>query len=78
MRVLDPDPALLDPQDAVGDVAELKDVALQALDREVLVDRADELRLRLEDHLVVGGVGNGAAGGERGEARAAPALRSCG
>ena len=71
MRVLDADAALLDAQDAVGDVAELEHVPLQALDREVLVDRADELRLRLEDHLVVGRVGNRAAGGERGQARAA-------
>ena len=73
VRVLDADAALLDAQDAVRDVAELEDVALQALDREVLVHRADELRLRLEDHLVVGGVGDGAAGGDRGEARAAAA-----
>ena len=74
VRVLDAHPSRLDAQDAVGDVAELEDVALQALDGEVLVHRADELRLRLEDHLVVGGVGDRAAGGERGEARAAPAL----
>ena len=73
-RVLDPDAALLDAQDAVGHVAELEHVALQALDREILVHGADELRLRLEDHLVVGGVRNGAAGGEGGEARAAPPL----
>ena len=68
----------LDPQDPVGDVAELEDVALQALDREVLVHRADELRLRLEHHLVVGVVRNGAAGGDRGEARAASPLQDAG
>src|SRR5207237_2175945 len=40
-RVLDPDAALLDAQNAVRHVAELEDIALQALDREVLVHRAD-------------------------------------
>ena len=74
MRVLDTDASLLDAQDAVGDVAELEHIPLQALDREVLVHRADELRLRLEDHLIVGAVGNGAAGGDGGEARVAPSL----
>ena len=66
-------PALLHAQDSVGDVAELKDIALQALDGEVLVDRADERGLWLEDDLVVGVVGNRAAGGERGEAGVAAA-----
>ena len=73
-RVLDPDAALLDAQNAVRHVAELEDIALQALDREVLVHRADELRLGLENHLVVGVVRNGAPGGERGESRPAPPL----
>ena len=40
--------AALDAQDALGGVAELEDVAGQALDREVLVQGADQLRLRLE------------------------------
>ncbi len=46
LRVLDPHRAALDAQDALRRVAELEDVAGQALDREVLVDRADHLRLR--------------------------------
>jgi hypothetical protein len=49
VRVLDPDPAGLDAQDAVARVAELEDVAGDALDREVLVDGTDVRALRLED-----------------------------
>ena len=41
LRVLDAHAARLDAQDAVAGVAELEDVAGQALDREVLVDGAD-------------------------------------
>ena len=37
--------------------------------------RADDLVLRLEQHLVVGVVGDGAAGGQRGQPRAAPAAQ---
>ena len=59
--VFHPDFSLLDSQDAVGDISELEDVALQALDCEILVDCADKRRLRLEQHLVVGVVGNRAA-----------------
>ena len=40
--VFDPHPAGLDPQDAIGAIAELEHVAGQALDREILVQRADE------------------------------------
>jgi len=53
-------------------VAELKHVAGQALDREVLVDRADHLRLRLQQHRVIGRVGNGPARRDRRQRRAAP------
>ena len=45
-------------QDLPGGVAELKDVARHALDREVLVDRADERLVRFEHHAVVGDLGN--------------------
>ena len=38
MRVLHAHDAALDAQDAIGGIAELEDVAGQALDREVLVD----------------------------------------
>ena len=75
MRVLDAHDAALDALDPVGRVAELEDVAGEALDREILVHRADELVFRLEQHLVVGVVGNGAAGGQRRQARAAPAAQ---
>ncbi len=73
MRILDPDRVAFDPQDPVRDVAELKDIALQALDREVFIYGADELRLRFEDDAVVGCVGDGPAGGQGGQASAAPA-----
>ena len=62
------DAASFDAEDAVRDVAELEYVALQAFDGEVFVYCAYEGRLWLEDDLVVGVVGDGAAGGERGEA----------
>ena len=75
MRVLDPDDAALDAHDAVGVVAELEDVAGQALDGEVLVDAADRVVLGFQHHLVVGGVRNRAAGGQRGQPRATPAAQ---
>ena len=75
VRILDAHDAALDALDAIRRVAELEHVTREALDREVLVDRADEMVLRFEDHLVVGGVGNRAARGQRGEPRAAPAAQ---
>ena len=71
MRILDAHAARFDAPDLVRRVAELEDVAGEALDREVLVDGADDLVGRLQHDLVVGGVGDRAAGGERREARAA-------
>ncbi len=47
-----------------------------ALDREVLVQRADERVVRLEDDAVVGDLGDRAAGGEREQPRAAPAAHA--
>ena len=68
----------LDAQDAIRGVAELEDVARQAFDGEILVERADEDAGGLEDDLVVGVVGNGAAAGDGGEARAlARAQHAC-
>jgi hypothetical protein len=56
-------------------VTELKDVARETLDREVLIHRADKMVFRFEQDFVIGIVGNGAAGGERGQPRAAPAAQ---
>ncbi len=70
-RILDAQAAALDAQHAIGDVAQLEDVASHALDREILVHRADHLRLRLEHDFVVGGVGNRAARCDRSQPRAA-------
>src|SRR5437870_3072378 len=75
LGVLDPHRAALDAADAIGGVAELEDVAGEALDREILVDRADDLVFRLEQYLVVGIVGDRAARGQRGQPRAAPAAQ---
>ncbi len=71
-RVLDPDHARLDAPDAPGGVAEQEDVAGHALHREVLVHLPDRQASWLRHHLVLGVVGDGAAPGERGDARAAP------
>ncbi len=74
-RVLDPDGPALDPLDAVGGVAELEHVARHALDGEILVDGPDDVIVGLEQHLVVGGVGNRPAGGQRRHSGAAPAAQ---
>ena len=70
LGILHAQAAALHAQDAVGSIAQLEDVAGHAFHGEILVHAADELRLRLQHHLVIGRVGNRAAGGERGEARA--------
>ena len=70
LGVFDAHAAGFHAQDAIRGVAELEDVAREALDGEVLVERADEDAGRLEDHLVVGVVGNGAAAGDGREPRA--------
>ena len=75
LRIVDADAAGLDAQDPVRRVAELEDVAGEALDGEILVDRADELARGLEHDVVVGGVGNRAAGGEGGKPGAAPSAQ---
>src|SRR5260370_30146071 len=56
-------------------MAGLEDVAAHALDRKVLVDRADDLILGLEQHLIVGIVRDRTAGGQRGQPSAAPAAQ---
>src|SRR4030095_9246626 len=56
-------------------VAQLEDVASQALNRKVFVHRADERVLRLEDDAVVGDLWNGAPRDERQQTRSAPAAQ---
>ncbi len=75
-RVLDPDAAGLDALDAPGGVAEEEDVAGHGFDREVLVEGADLRGVGLEEDVVGRGVGDGAAGGERGDAGAAAAAEA--
>ncbi len=74
MGVLDANHAALDAQDAVRDVAQLEHIALETLDREVLVHRADELRLGFQHDAVVGVIGNRSTRGNgRKPCAAAPA-----
>ncbi len=75
VRVLHPHDAALDAPDAIAGVAELEHVAGQALDREILVDAADHEAFRFQNDLVVGGIGDGAAGRQRRQPRAAPAAQ---
>ena len=73
LRVGDAHVAGRDLQHPPRRVAELEDVAGVALDREVLVQRADERVVGLEHHAVVGDFRNRAARGQREQPRAAPA-----
>ena len=75
LGVLDPHPSRLDADDPVRGVAQLEHVAGQALHREVLVDRSHQQALRLQQHAVVAGIGNGPARGQRGQPRRRPRSR---
>src|SRR5262249_15324136 len=75
VRILDANASRLDAPYLVRRVSELEDVAGEALDGPVLVHGADDLICGLQDDLVVGGIGNCAAGGDRGEPRTAPAAQ---
>ena len=76
LRVGHPHHPRLDLQDPPGGVAELEDVAHAGLDGEVFVHRPDRSLLRLEQHPVIGAVGNGAARGERRQPRPARAAQT--
>ena len=76
LGVLDPDRPALDALNAIRRVAELKNIARHALDGEILVHGADDQVLGLEQHLVIGRVGDRAARGQRGRPRAAPAAQN--
>src|SRR6185437_9569284 len=69
--ILDAHLAALHSQNAIGTVAELKDIAREAFYRKVLVERADEGAGRLEYHAIIGRVGNRPTAGQRREPRAA-------
>ena len=71
MRVGDAHDPHRDAADLPGCVPKLEHVARRALDREILVQGADEGVLGLEQHAVVGHLGNRAAGGQGEHARAA-------
>ncbi len=71
VSVLDIDFAGLDSDDAVGRIAELKNIAGQAFEREVFVQRAGDL-FRQHYHVVIELIGNRTAVGDRDQARPAP------
>ena len=62
-----------DAADAPGSGAQQEDVAGHALDGEIFIHGADRGAFRLGHHQVVRVIGDGAAGSDGGEARAAPA-----
>jgi hypothetical protein len=68
--------AAVDAEHPPGGVAELEDVPTARLDGEVLVDRAHEGALGLEQHLVVGGVGDRPAAGDGGQTAASAAAQT--
>src|ERR1051326_4873340 len=70
MRILDSYLALLDSQHTPRRVSELKDVALQTLDRKVFVDCADDEIARLEHDCIISRVRNRTAGRNRRQPRA--------
>ncbi len=72
MGILDPHHAALDAHDAIALVAELEDVAGEALDREILVHAADDVVFRLQQDLKVGVVRDRPTGGQGGEPCATP------
>ena len=75
VRVRDVDLARLDLLDAIRRVAELEHVAGHALEREVLVQRADRQLARQQHDVVVELIGNRAAVRDRRQRGAAPAAQ---
>ncbi len=71
-RILHAHPPRFHAPDTPGGSAQQEHVPRHALHREILVHRADRGALRLRHHQVLRRVRNGAAGGDGGEARAAP------
>ena len=71
MRVGDDDFAAAHVTNSPRHVAEQKDVAREALDREVFVHRADERAVFFRDDAIVGQLGNRAAVHQGREARMA-------
>src|SRR3954447_3326224 len=65
VRILDAHDATLDPLDAIAPVAELEDIAGDALDREILIYGADDMILGFEQNLAIGIVWDGSTRGER-------------
>ncbi|MNP37226.1 hypothetical protein D3C76_1306610 [compost metagenome] len=75
MGIFHPYAAWLDAQDAIRGVAQLEDIAGNALHGKVFIDAADVQRLRFQQHGVVGVVGDGAAAGQRGQLAATSATQ---
>ena len=73
MRIVHANAPLLDAPDAPRVHAQQEDVAGEAFDREVLVDRSDDRAVGLSDDGVGRRVRDGAAGCDGSEPRAPPA-----
>jgi len=70
VRIFDANFSLLDAEHTPRRVAQLKNIALQALDREVFVDRSNNEPAWFEHNRIISGVRNCAAGGDGSQPRA--------
>ncbi len=71
LGIVDPNFAGADPANPPGAIAEQKNIAGETFDGKIFVDFPDESFRGEFHHIVVGGIGNRAAVGDRGQARAA-------
>ena len=72
VRILHANAARFHAPDAPGRGAQQEDVARQALDGEIFVQRSDRRAFGFGDHQIVGGLRNGSAGSDGRQPRAAP------
>src|ERR1051325_8213297 len=76
VRILDTHFPLLDSQHTPRSVSELKDVALQTLDREVFINGADHEIARLEYDCIISRIRNRTAGSDRRQPSASATAQS--
>lgn len=76
VRIFHAHPARLHAPDPPGCGAEQEHIARQALDCEIFVEGTDYRAFRFRHHLIICRFRNGSAGGDRGQASAAPAAHT--